>query len=64
MWMALVTIIILLIVIAIVEIALISLFIIGIKDKDWATMVYGFIMFLLIGLLFLCLLYYGLLGGY
>ena len=64
MWMALVIIIILLIVIAIVEIALISLFIIGIKDKDWATMVYGFIMSLLIGLLFLCLLYYGLLGGY
>lgn len=62
--MALVIIIILLIVIAIVEIALISLFIIGIKDKDWATMVYGFIMSLLIGLLFLCLLYYGLLGGY
>ena len=40
MWMALVTIIILLIVIAILEIGLISLFIISIKDKDWVTMGY------------------------
>jgi len=62
--MALVTIIILLIVIAILEIALISLFIIGIKDKDWVTVGYAFTMSLLIGLLFLYLLYYGLLGGY
>ena len=52
MWMALVTIIILLIVIAILEIGLISLFIISIKDKDWVTMGYVFIMSLLIGLLF------------
>lgn len=64
MWMALVIIIILLIVIAVLEIGLISLFIISIKDKDWVTMGYAFIMSLLIGLLFLCLLYYGLLGGY
>lgn len=64
MWMALVTIIILLIVIVALEIGLISFFIISIKNKDWPTMGYAFCMSLLIGLLFLCLLYYGLLGGY
>lgn len=63
MWIVFVTIIILLIVFFMAGIALTYLFIEGIKNKDWPTMGYAFRMFLLIGLLFLYLLYYGVLGG-
>lgn len=63
MWIVFVTIIILLIVFVMAGIALTYLFIVGIKNKDWPTIGYAFSMFLLIGLLFLHLLYYGILGG-
>lgn len=63
MWVVFVTIIILLIVFVMAGIALTYLFIAGIKNKDWPTIGYAFSMFLLIGLLFLHLLYYGVLGG-
>mgnify|MGYP007061780946 FL=1 len=63
MWIVFVTIIILSIIFVTAGIALTWLFIVGIKNKDWPTMGYAFCMFLLIGLLFLHLLYYGVLGG-
>lgn len=63
MWIVFVTIIILSIVFVMAGIALTYLFIVGIKNKDWPTIGYAFRMFLLIGLLFLYLLYYGVLGG-
>ncbi len=63
MWIVFVTIIILSIVFVMAGIDLTYLFIAGIKNKDWPTIGYAFRMFLLIGLLFLHLLYYGVLGG-
>ena len=63
MWIVFVTIIILSIIFVTAGITLTWLFIVGIKNKDWPTMGYAFCMFLLIGLLFLHLLYYGVLGG-
>mgnify|MGYP006938821427 FL=1 len=63
MWIVFVTIIILSIVFVMAGIALTYLFIVGIKNKDWPTIGYAFSMFLIIGLLFLHLLYYGVLGG-